>query len=213
MPLVRLLTLLAALSVSMISIGTRASDSARTATADASPDPRAVVESLHAVLLDCMKGACGPGFEGRYERIVAQLDESFDLPFMARISVGKAWKSLSPEERTSFTALSRRFSASNYAANFKSYEGQHFETLGEEPAARSTILVKTEFVQPSDDDVKFDYRLRKSGTGWRIIDITLDGKISEITVRRADYGAVIEREGFPKLVEALEEKIAKLAKE
>ena len=154
-----------------------------------------------------------PDFEGRYEHIVAQLDEAFDLAFMARISVSKSWKSLSPEEQAEFIALSRSLSASNYAANFESYGGQHFETLGEDPAARGTILVRTEFVQPSDDDVKFDYRLRQLGTRWRIIDVTLDGKVSEITMRRAEYGSVIKRKGFPELVEALEKKIAKLAKE
>jgi len=73
--------------------------------------------------------------------------------------------------------------------------------------------VKTEFVQPSDDNVRFDYRLRQVDGRWLIIDITLDGKVSEITLRRADYSAVIEREGFEKLITSLQKKIAKLEKE
>ena len=52
--------------------------------------------------------------------------------------------------------------------------------------------------------MKFDYRLRQSEEGWRIIDVTLDGKVSEITMRRADYGSVIKREGFPRLVDSIE---------
>lgn len=170
-------------------------------------DPRSVVESLHGVLIECMKGACGPGFDQRYDRIVSELDQVFDLPFMARISIGKAWRSLSPEEQKEFVELQRRYSASNYANNFDSYGGQRFETIEEEPAARGTVLVKTEFLQPADDNVKFDYRLRKSNSGWRIIDVTLDGKVSEMTLRRADYTSVIARDGFTKLVEAIEKKI------
>jgi phospholipid transport system substrate-binding protein len=204
----RLPALAAAVWVCLGSAGASAAGSAA-----APGDPRAPVESLHAVLLDCMKGACGPDFEGRYERIVAQLDESFDLNFMARVSLGSAWNSLSAEERKTFLALSRRLSATNYAANFDGYDGQHFETLGEEPAARGTLLVKTELVQPNDDDVRFDYRLRQVDGSWRVIDIALDGKISEITLRRSEYGSVVKREGFAKLVEALERKIAKLAAE
>ena len=103
--------------------------------------------------------------------------------------------------------------AVSYADNFSSYGGQHFETLGEEPAARGTILVKTEFVQPDDDNVRFDYRLREKEGRWRIIDITLDGKISQMALRRADHRSVIERQGFEKLITALEDKIAKLEKE
>jgi phospholipid transport system substrate-binding protein len=205
--------LLAAVLLSLVAASGSAwaGDSAPSVETDAAQSPRAVVESLHATLIACMKGECGPGFEGRYERILAQLDQSFDLPFMARISIDKAWKTLSPEDQLAFVELSRSYSASNYASNFDSYGGQTFETLGEEPAARGTILVKTELVQPNDDNVRFDYRLRKSGSGWRIIDVTLDGKVSEITMRRADYGAVIEREGYASLVRAIESKIAKLA--
>jgi phospholipid transport system substrate-binding protein len=176
-------------------------------------NPEAVVESLHGVLIECMKGDCGPDIDGRYQRIVAQLDETFDLAFMARVAVGKTWRTLSPEEQALYYDLSRRLSAFNYASNFNSYAGQHFATLGEEPAARGTILVKTEFVQPSDDNVRFDYRLRQVEGRWRIIDITLDGKVSEITLRRADYGAVIERKGFEKLISSIRQKIAKLEDE
>jgi phospholipid transport system substrate-binding protein len=51
------------------------------------------------------------------------------------------------------------------------------------------------------------------GEDWRIIDVQLDGKISEMTLRRADYRSVIKRQGYPQLVEALEEKVEKLSKE
>ena len=172
-----------------------------------------VVESFHSVLIDCMKGVCGPDIEARSERIVSQIDETFDLALMARLAIGKLWGTLSGEQRSTYYEISRRLSAVSYADNFSSYGGQHFETLGEEPAARGTILVKTEFVQPNDDNVRFDYRLREKEGRWRIIDITLDGKISQMALRRADHRAVIERQGFEKLIAALEEKIAKLEKE
>lgn len=178
---------------------------------DAGTAARAVVESLHEVLLSCMKDADELGFQGRYDRIAAELDEAFDLPFMARVSVGAAWKELAEQERAEFVDLSRRLSASNYAHNFSGYGGERFDTLSHEPAARGTIVVKTRLVQPKDDDVQFDYRLRLAGGRSRIIDVQLDGKISELTLRRAEYRSVIRRKGFPHLVEALEEKIEKLS--
>ncbi len=191
----------------------RAVDAPAEQAAATGGSPIAVVETLHDVLLSCMKGECGPGFSDRYSRIVQTLDETFDLPFMAQISIGRAWRSLSAEERRLYFKLSRQLSASNYAHNFDGYGGQIFKTLGQEPAARNTILVKTELIQPEDDNVRFDYRLREKGGRWLIIDITLDGKVSEMTLRRADYGAVIERRGFDELVDSIEEKIAKLEKD
>ncbi len=180
---------------------------------DAGAAARAVVESLHGVLLGCMKQADELGFQGRYDRIAAELAEAFDLTFMARMSVGAAWKELAEQQRIDFADVSRRYSASKYADNFDGYGGQRFETLFHEPAARGTMLVKTTLVQPKDDDVQFDYRLRNAGGRWRIIDIQLDGKISELAYRRAQYRSLIRREGFPHLVESLEEKIDELSRE
>lgn len=174
---------------------------------------RIAVESLHDVLLGCMKEADALGFQGRYDRILANLDETFDLPFMARVSIGAVWKELAEPQREDFIDLSRRLSASDYAGNFDGYGGESFETSAVEPAARGTLLVRTKLVRPDDDDVKFDYRLRMVGEDWRIIDVQLDGKISEMTLRRADYRSVIKRKGYPQLVEALEEKVEKLFKE
>jgi phospholipid transport system substrate-binding protein len=168
---------------------------------------RAVVESLHDALLSCMKNADALGFQGRFERIAANLDRTFDLPFMARLALGAAWKDLTPAQRRDFVALSRRFSAASYAHNFDGYGGERFQTLGAEAAARGTVIVKTELIQPRDKPVRFDYRLRRAADGWRIIDVHLDGMISELTIRRSEYRSLIQREGFGGLVEALEEKI------
>ncbi len=48
----------------------------------------------------------------------------------------------------------------------------------------------------------------RSGDGaWRIMDVYLDGKVSELALRRSEYFAVVEREGFVFLVSSLEEKL------
>jgi phospholipid transport system substrate-binding protein len=174
---------------------------------------RRVVEAFHEVLLGCMKEADTLGFRGRYDRIFVALGESFDLPLMARAALGSTWKELTDEELDDFVDLSRRLSATRYADNFDSYEGQRFKTRQEKPAARGTILVMTELVQPDDDDVRFDYRLRKVKDQWRIIDIQLNSMISELAVRRGQYRSVVKREGFPRLVEVIESKIEELSSE
>jgi phospholipid transport system substrate-binding protein len=183
------------------------------AAGDGTAAARAVVESFHEVLLGCMKEADELGFQGRYDRMVASLDETFDLPFMARTLVGATWKELSQQQQADFVDLSGRLSASRYADNFDSYGGQHFETHSEEPAARGTIVVKTEFIQPKDKNVQFDYRLREVEDRWRIIDIYLDGVISELVLWRSQYRSLIENEGFAKLVEALEKRVDELQRE
>ncbi len=190
-----------------------ASSAEPAADPDGASAAQTVVESFHAALLGSMKEADALGFQGRYERMLAALDEAFDLPFMARTTLGANWRDLDEGQRADFQALSRRLSASRYADNFDGYENQHFETHGERPAARGTIVVETELVQPKDRNVRFDYRLRKLGDRWRIIDILLDGKISELVLWRGQYRSVIEREGFEPLVEILEKRIEELSRD
>ena len=172
---------------------------------------RSVVEAFHEVLLDCMRNADALGFQGRFERILAAQDAAFDLPFMARMAVGGTWNELSDQQRAEVVSLSQRLSATRYADNFDSYADQRLETRSEQPAARGTILVSTVLVQPNDRDVTFDYRLRKTRGEWRIIDVMLDGMVSELTHRRAQYRSLIERKGYDELLAVMESKIQELS--
>ena len=88
---------------------------------------------------------------------------------------------------------------SNYAGRFVGEPGPSFETLGEEEGARGTRMVRTKLVQPSDEDVELNYRLRETDEGWRVIDCYMNGTVSEVALRRSEYGSVLRRDGFDAL--------------
>ena len=57
-------------------------------------------------------------------------------------------------------------------------------------------------------------RLRKTDeSGWQIIDVYLDGTVSELALRRSEYSALIKREGFQALLAKLDERIETLSSE
>jgi phospholipid transport system substrate-binding protein len=71
------------------------------------------------------------------------------------------------------------------------------------------MLVKTRIVRTEEAPVALDYRLRQGEGGeWRIVDVFLNGTVSELAMRRAEYSAVLKRDGYDGLIAALEEKIA-----
>jgi phospholipid transport system substrate-binding protein len=171
----------------------------------------AAVERLHAVLIEVMKEAEPLGYQGRYDRLSPVLQEIFDLPFMAEKSVGRHWKTISPEDREALVKTFIRYSIANYAGRFHGYSGQHFETLAEEPSARGTRMVRTRLVDPNDEDVKLDYRLRSTGGEWKIVDVYLNGTVSELALRRSEYSSLIKRDGLEALLAALDQRIDSLA--
>jgi phospholipid transport system substrate-binding protein len=178
---------------------------------DAAGTPTAVVEQLHAALIGVMKDASTLGYEGRYERLEPVLASTFDLAFMAEKSAGRHWKDFSAEQRASWLATFERFTIANYAGRFDGFSGQRFETGAQEAASHETIVVRTTLVNPADEDVQLNYRLRETEAGWRIIDVYLHGTVSELALRRAEYSAALDREGFDKVLADLDRKVADLS--
>jgi phospholipid transport system substrate-binding protein len=174
------------------------------------PTPMDVVGRLHDALLRVMKESDALGFQGRYDVLAPVLEESFDLAFMAEKSVGRYWKTASAEDRKRLLETFRRYTIANYAGRFTGYSGQEFETLGEEPALRNTVLVRSRIVAPNEDPVDLDYRLRQVDGRWKVIDVYLNGTVSELALRRSEYPALIQREGLDGLLSSLDAKIAKL---
>ena len=188
---------------------------ARTGADPAPADPSAAttaIEGLHAALLDAMKRAKELGFEGRLARIGPALHDRYDFAFMAEKSVGSGWKRLDEAQRAQLVDAFGRLATATYAARFDGWDGERFETLGTEPATHDTLLVKTQIVRGNGEKVPLDYRMRPTDGGWRIIDVFLNGTVSELALRRAEYSSVLRREGFDALIAALEEKIAAQAR-
>jgi phospholipid transport system substrate-binding protein len=125
--------------------------------------------------------------------------------------VGGRWKDLTPAQQAKLVATFAKLSVATYAGRFNGYSGENFEILGEEPSAQGTVLVRTRVVVPGKDAVQLDYRLRSGSDGWRIIDVFLNGTVSELAVRRSEDAAVLDRDGFDALISARDQKIAGFA--
>ena len=102
-------------------------------------------------------------------------------------------------------------STATYASRFNGYSGERFETLGEGPGPRDTVVVKTRIVRPDDSPVALDYVLAPHDGGWRIVDVLLDGKYSELAKQRAEFGAILKSDGLPELLRRLDERVRQMS--
>jgi phospholipid transport system substrate-binding protein len=173
--------------------------------------PVDVVNRLNASIIGVLQEAEELGYEGRLARLAPVLDETFDLAYMAHKAVGRHWMKLSEEDQQRWRATFEQLTHANYAGRFDRYSGQTFETLGSEPGASETVLVRTRLVNPTGEDVELSYRLRQTEAGWKIIDVYLKGTVSELALRRSEYSSVLKRDGFEALLASLNRKIGDLA--
>lgn len=165
------------------------------------------VERLHGVLEEVMRNADSLGFEGRKAAIVPVLAETYDLDWMAAKTLGRHWKKLDPEQQGRWRELFRELTASTYADRFDGFGGERFVVTGEETASQGTRLVLTRIERIDAEPVSLHYRVRPKDGGFRIIDVYLEGTVSELALRRSDYSSLVKREGFDALVVAVGEKI------
>lgn len=176
-----------------------------------SASPTARIDGLHVSLLAVMKDAVALGYDGRAEKLGAVIPTYFDVEYMARKSLGAHWNTADAVAKQRYLETFERFMVANYAGRFNGYSGQSFETLGEEAAPSNTMIVKSRLVDPEDENVELNYRMRKVDGTWKIIDVYLNGTVSELALRRSEFVSIVKRENLDGLLKALDAKIAKLA--
>jgi phospholipid transport system substrate-binding protein len=201
------LVLLAALAVGSAS-AEPAAPSGDAATAAAKP----AIDALHASLLDVMKNAETLGYAGREQKLRTVIPKYFDVDVMARQSLGgQQWKAASEDAKRRYLETFERFMVANYAGRFDGFSGQSFETLGEVPGPRETVIVKSRLIDPTDKNIDLNYRMHQASSGWKVIDVYLNGSVSELALRRSEFVSIVKRQNLDALLVALDAKIAKLA--
>lgn len=178
------------------------------APVEAAPPPAGVIEAFYKVLLETMRNAERLGFEGRRQTLAPAIDQAYNLPLMARLSIGPQWNGLSADEQRRFTQAFRELTLSTYAARFDGYSG---EQLLVEPGAQSVqggTIVRSKIVQSDGEPVQIDYLMRQDGDSWKIIDVYLKGTVSELATRRSEFSSVLRRDGAEALLRLMDRKIA-----
>ena len=163
------------------------------------------VQGLYDALLGTMKNGRVLGQSGRFMQLEPVIRRSFDIPTMARLSVGPTWAGMSEVQRQQVIESFGRYISATYADRFDSYAGQKLQVTGEQPNGGG-VVVKSQIVKANGEPVKVDYMMRRNGEGWLISDIYLDGAISEVATRRSEFSAIIRADGVDGLIAALNRK-------
>jgi phospholipid transport system substrate-binding protein len=178
--------------------------SSHNATA-ATPGPTAVVQHFYGELLDAMQHAGTLGAKGRYQKLAPLVLGAFDVPFMARLSIGPSWYRLTPEQKRRAATAYGRYVTAVYATRFDEYSGQKLEVLGEQQIKHGT-LVKTQIVKANGEPVSINYVLHDNDSAWQIRDVYVGDAISELATRRSEFAAILRSSGIDGLIASLNKK-------
>ncbi len=135
------------------------------------------------------------------------LNSSFDVPTIARFTMGRYWRVATPAEQVEFRRLLQKVILDKYADRLLEFSGDRYTIDGARALNDKDTLVNSTIYPNDKPPVKFDWRLRKAGNVTKVIDLSVEG-ISMSVTHRTDFAGVIEGHGgkVKALLDALQDK-------
>jgi phospholipid transport system substrate-binding protein len=144
--------------------------------------------------------------EQKFERLVDLLDGPIDLDLVARLILGRHWRTASEAQRQEYLELFRGYALSFLASKLHLYRGQSYEILDAQVISERDALVTTRILGNKGPPLKVDWRLREQDSRLMAIDVVVEG-VSLIVTQRSEFGSVIERDGMEGLLAELRQRI------
>ncbi len=143
----------------------------------------------------------------KFARLVALLDGPIDLEIIARLILGRHWRSASEAQQAEYLQLFRAFALDNLASRLHVYDGQDFEIVGAQAVNDRDAVVATRVTGGGRPPLKVDWRVRERDDGDLVaIDVIVEG-VSLIVTQRSEFSAVIERRGMDGLLAELRQRV------
>ena len=158
------------------------------------------IQGFYDALTASMKS--GGTTKSRYEKLKPAVEKAFDLTAMTQTAIGPSWATTSDADKKALVDAFTRMTIANYAKNFDDYSGEKFVVEPIAQARGADKVVESKLVT-AGQTIPFNYRMRQTGGGWKILDVYLNGSISELATRRSDFGATLSSGGAPALIKKI----------
>jgi len=170
-----------------------------------SPGPTDVIRQFYVELQNVMQHAATLGARGRYQKLEPIVLRMFDVPYMARLSIGLTWARLATDQKRRVAQAYGRYLTALYATRFDGYSGERFEVLGEQQIKHAT-MIKTRIVKSNGEPVSINFVMHDNDIAWQARDVYLDSAISELATRRSEFAQVLRTSGIDALINSLNKK-------
>jgi phospholipid transport system substrate-binding protein len=135
----------------------------------------------------------------------------FNFTRMTQLAMGKNWRKADPPQRGALVEQFRTLLVRTYATAFTSYRDQKitYRPLRMRPED-DDVVVRSQIVQPGGPPVAVDYNMEKTGNGWKVYDVAIEG-VSLVQNYRSTFNGEVQRAGIDGLIKALDSKNRQLA--
>ena len=148
--------------------------------------------------------------KGNKEKIYKLAEEkilpNFDFEKVARLVLGRAWRTASDEQKKEFIVEFRTLLLKTYAVALSKYKDQKIEFKPTRMLDTDEIvIVKSEIIQGGAQPIRVNYALSKRTGKWLVFDIVIEG-VSLVTNYRSQFSSEIRKNGIDTLIKKLSKK-------
>ncbi|HXC51928.1 MAG TPA: ABC transporter substrate-binding protein [Candidatus Limnocylindrales bacterium] len=145
--------------------------------------------------------------DAKISRLEAMLDERSDFDTISKLVLASHYRQFSDDQKKEFITLLHRYLTTTYGRQIDNYANETVSVTGGRPEARGDYTVQTKIKRTTGADLSVEYRLRKVGEDWRLIDVIGEG-ISLVSNLRSQFGEILNDGGPDRLIKVLREKNA-----
>ena len=173
--------------------------------------PRQAIKRLDDALLAVMKQAKKLGYEGRYRRLAPVIEQVFNFPGIAALTMGSYWTTLNAAQQREFITTLRDYTVATYAARFDGYSGERFAVKSVQSLQANVVVVYSTLTEADGKVHSFDYLMQPVAREWRIVNVVADG-VSDLALKQAEFTHLMKLKGFTGLIADLKSYIARMAR-
>ncbi|MCD6734255.1 MAG: ABC transporter substrate-binding protein [Burkholderiaceae bacterium] len=129
-----------------------------------------------------------------------------DFRRMTALSVGRNWRTATPEQQKQLMDEFRALLIRTYAGALSSVADQKVRMRPMRANPQDTdVIVRSEVVQPRGEPIQLDYRMAKAADGWKIYDVNVLG-VWLVETYRTQFAQEVSAGGIEGLIRSLSEK-------
>ncbi|MGZ8287848.1 MAG: MlaC/ttg2D family ABC transporter substrate-binding protein [Telluria sp.] len=184
------------------------------ANAVAAEAPDALIKRISTDVIETAKA--DKDIQAGSQKRVMDLVESKILPHvdfqrMTALAAGRFWRQATPEQQQQLSNEFKTLLIFTYSGALSQIKNEtvEFKPLRADPADQE-VEVRSQVNVTRGEPIQLNYRLAKSGSGWKIFDINVLGAWL-VETYKGTFAAEINKSGIDGLIKALAERNKKLA--
>ena len=138
--------------------------------------------------------------------------KGFALETIGKFVLGRYWQKMNAEQQAEYQELFSEWLLKTYASQLGGYRGQTLEVVKsmETDSRYNDVIVTTRVIRrDGQPPIKADWRVRKFGNDYKIIDVAVEGA-SMVGTQRGEFESVIRKVGVTGLIDNLRDRLAVL---